>query len=163
MVGLKVADDHPDRIGCLVGSGTISNATPEQLAERIPRRIAEHREYGWDKLIAAFEEEEGTIPVWMKERIRATDIEPYIGWFEGRLSWNWEPWAALSRVQVPVLLVVGELEDPENTMAEGVALVPRARGSLVRVPGKGHIMAFLDSEFVLPHVQRFLAGCVGQA
>jgi pimeloyl-ACP methyl ester carboxylesterase len=166
-VGLKVADDHPARIRCLVGSGTISNPTPEELAERIPGRIAEHREYRWEKLIAGFEEDEGTVPAWMKERIRATDIEPYIGWFESRLSWNWEPWAALSRLQVPVLFVVGELEDPEDTMAEGVAQssrgsLVRVPGSLVRVPGKGHISAFLDSGFVLPHVQKFLAGYAGQ-
>lgn len=106
------------------------------------------------KLIAGFEREE-PVPEWMTRRIRATDIEPYSGWWEAHLDWDWSPWDALHRVAVPALLVAGELEDPEDTMEQ--AAHHMKHGTRVRVPGKGHINAFLDSAFVLPQVESFLS------
>lgn len=154
-VGMRVGELAPARLRALVGSGTIGRRTPAELASMVSQSIAEYRQHGWEKMIAGFEEEEGEVPSWMKERIRSTDIEPVIGWSESRLTWGWSAWEALSRVQTPTLFVVGELEDPHDTMAEAVALM--RDGRRVRVPGKGHINAFLDAEFVLPHVRQFLS------
>jgi pimeloyl-ACP methyl ester carboxylesterase len=154
-VGLKVADRDPSRLHCLIGNGVIGRATPEQLADTIPRVIGDYREHGWEKLIAGFEEDEGEVPEWMKQRIRATAIEPVIGWTEARLSWGWSSWEALARVVTPALFMVGEYEDPDDVMAAAVGLM--RQGRRIRVPGKGHITAFLDSEFVLPRVEKFLA------
>src|ERR1700680_3080618 len=50
-VGLKVAQEHPNRISALVGSDGISHTTPKQIAEIVARRVPEFREYGWTKLI----------------------------------------------------------------------------------------------------------------
>lgn len=153
VVGLKLADESPAAVAALVVSGTIANATDEQVRQIAPARAAEHREYGWERLIAGFEDEE-PVPEWMTRRIRATDVEPYIGWWEARPDWHWDPWDAFSRVVTPTLFVVGELEDPDDTME--VAAQHMQRGTRERVPGKGHINAFLDSAFVLPIVESFL-------
>jgi len=154
-VGLTVAQDHPPRVQCLIGSGVIGRAQGEQLAQAVARSIAQYRDIGWEKLISGFEHDEGPVPVWMKERIRATDLGPVMDWAEARLSWGWSSWEALGRVAAPTLFLVGELEDPDDTMAGAAAEMQH--GSRVRVPQKGHINAFLDSAFVLPHVEEFLA------
>ncbi len=62
---------------------------------------------------------------------------------------------SLSRIQAPTLILTGELEDPDDTMAEAAVAMKDARR--VRIPGKGHINGFLDSAFVLPHALEFLA------
>jgi pimeloyl-ACP methyl ester carboxylesterase len=155
IVGLKVADDHPPRIGCLLGSGVIWRTTSEEMAEYIPQQRAEFREYGWDKLIARFVEEEGPIPEWMGQRIRETDVEHAIGFDESWPAWGWDEWESLSRIDAPTLILTGGLEDPDDTMAEAAARMEDAQR--VQIPGKGHINGFLDSAFVLPHALGFLA------
>ena len=155
VVGLKVADDHPARIHRLVVSGEIWDPGPEELAVVTPERVRLHRESGWEWLIDGFREEDPGAPRWMDERIRATDVEPYIGWCQARPDWNWRPWEAMARITAPTLFVVGELEDPDDEMAAAVA--PMTDGRRVRIPGKGHINAFLASDAVIPIVEPFLA------
>jgi hypothetical protein len=94
----------------------------------------------------------------MIDRILATDIEPYIGWSEARPSWNWNPWDALSKIDVPTLMLVGELEDPNDLMGNAASTMPNA--TRIRIPRREHINAFLDSEQVLPSVTRFLAAAI---
>jgi pimeloyl-ACP methyl ester carboxylesterase len=154
-VGLRVADGHPSRLDCLIGSGRLSKTTREQLADAVPRTVTDYREHGWETLIAGFVAEEGELPPWMEKRIRATDLGPVIGWTEARLNWGWSVWDALPRVTAPTLFLVGELEDPQDTMAKAAALMPH--GERVRVPGRGHINGFLDVDFVLPRIQAFQA------
>lgn len=161
-VGLRAADRDPSRLRCLIAiGGVVRNTPPDRLPEIMAETIAEHREFGWEKLIAYFEEQEGQIPEWMKQRIRATDVEPLIGWYEARPRWGWTQWEALGRVTVPTLFIVGEYEDPEDRMAEAAAMM--RQGRRVRVPGTGHINAYLDSTFVLPHVKEFLRATTGRA
>ncbi len=155
-VGLKLAQENPARIWALIGSGGLGYATPEQIAEIRARRVIEHREFGWEKLVARFDQEElEPVPDWMKERIRATDIQPYIGWWLALPSWNWSEWDSLPLVSAPTLFVVGELEDREDETARAAALMPR--GTRLRIAGQGHINAFIKSQLVLPHVSAFLA------
>lgn len=94
------------------------------------------------------------VPRWMIDRILATDIEPYIGWAEGRLAWNWDPWDALAGIEVPTLMIVGELEDPDDLMGKAASLMPDA--TRMRIPDREHINAFLASELVVPTVTEFL-------
>jgi pimeloyl-ACP methyl ester carboxylesterase len=155
-VGLRVAELYPGRLRCLVGSGVIGRSpSDEQLTAAVSRAVADYREHGWEKLIAGFAEGEGPAPEWMQERIRATDIEPVIAWSQARLGWNWSSWDALRRISIPTFFLVGELEDPDDVMAAAAA--ETANGQRLRIPGKGHINGFLDSSFVLAHVQAFLA------
>jgi pimeloyl-ACP methyl ester carboxylesterase len=158
-VGIKVADDHPGRLLALVGTGGTDDATPEQLAEIRARRVPEYREHGWETLIARFDAHEPEpVPEWMKQRIRDTDIEQFIGWIEARPAWGWSDWKALARIPIPTLFIVGEHEDPEDEMAEAAELM--SDGKRVRIEGQGHINAFLRSDLVLPYVLEFLGRTV---
>ena len=88
------------------------------------------------------------------DRILATDIEPLIGWSQARPSWNWSPWEALPGIDVRTLMIVGELEDPDDLMGQAAALMPAA--TRVRIPRREHINAFLASDLALPIVREFL-------
>lgn len=162
-VGLRAAEAHPERFERLVLSGTIGTAAPsqEQLAAAIASSLNEYRTNGWDPLISRFEAEEGAVPDWMKDRIRATPLEGVLGWTEARADWGWSSWDALPNVPCPGLFLVGELEDPDDGMLRAARRMPSA--TRVRIPGKGHITGFLDSSFVLPHVLAFLVGGPGTA
>lgn len=100
--------------------------------------------------------EKTPVPQWMIDRILATDIEPLIGWQEARPSWNWSPWEALPGIDVPTLMIVGELEDADDLMGKAASLMPAA--TCLRIPRREHINAFLASDMVLPAVREFLLG-----
>lgn len=163
VVGLKAAQQNPDLFDALVLFGPIApRATAEQLAAGTRRRVSELRKRGWrfllDDMTAA--ETLHPVPRWMLDRITATDIEPYIAWSEARPSWNWSPWDALPLVSSPTLMIVGELEDPDDLMGTAASLMPQ--GSRVRIPDREHINAFVDSEVALPHVEEFLRTRAGR-
>jgi len=155
-VGLKVAEDNPTRISALIGSGGLGRATPDQLREILARRVPELREHGWDKMLARFDDQEPEpVPEWMKEQIRATDVQQFVDWFLALPNWDWDEWDALPNIVAPTLFLTGELEDPDDETAKAAALMPN--GTRFRIPGQGHINAFLQSRHVLPQVTAFLA------
>ena len=160
-VGLKVADAHPDRIDRLVMSGTIATQvmTDDELAASREVSIANYEARGWDYVIDFFAKDEGPAPEWMQARIRATPLEGLMGWAAARPDWRWSSWEALPRVNAPGLFLVGALEDPDDEMARAAARMPNGRR--IRVPGKGHINGFLDTDVVAPHVLAFLDGSDG--
>lgn len=156
VVGLKVAQDHPSLFGSLVLVGGIARRMPaEELKVATDRRVAELREKGWgcilDPMVAA---ERLPVPRWFLDRVEVTDLLPLIAYTQGRVLWTWSPWDAAPRVAVPTLILVGELEDPDDVMGELAAQMPAA--TRVRIPGREHINAFLDSQFVVPRIQQFL-------
>ncbi len=154
-VGLRVAERHPSRLRALIGSGGVGRVPPGYFEERMPLRIAEFRAHGWEKLIGRFDEQEPEgVPGWMKERIRATDIQTFIDWLEAFPEWGDEEWDALPRIEVPTLFIVGELEDPEDETGEGAAMMPKA--SRIRVAGQGHIGAFIRSQLTMADAIAFL-------
>lgn len=157
ITGLAIADRHPGRLSRLIFSGGLGKGLPEQIAAGTAARVQTLRENRWEQMIAGFEEEEiQTVPDWMLERIRATDIDQLIAWRESRGSWilDWNEWDALPRVKAPALFLVGELEDPGKETAEAAERMPDA--SCVFLPGLGHINAFLRSDLALPHALKFL-------
>jgi pimeloyl-ACP methyl ester carboxylesterase len=155
-VGLKLGQDNPSRINALLGSGGIGRASTEEVLAIVASRVPEHRDHGWEKLLARFDEREPEpVPEWMKERIRATDIQQFIDWILALPDWNWSEWESLPRVVAPTLFLVGELEDPNDETGKGAGLMPN--GTRYRVSGQGHINAFLKSPLVLPQVTAFLA------
>jgi len=155
-VGLKVAQENPTRITALVGSGGLGKTTPEQLCQIVARRVPELREHGWEKMLARFDDQEPEpVPEWMKARIRVTDTQQFIDWFLALPDWEWNEWESLGQVVAPTLFVTGELEDPGDETATAAALMPN--GTRFRIPGQGHINAFLKSRQVLPQVSAFLA------
>ena len=160
LVALKAAQQNPERFSALVLFGPFGGPTPpEELQARAESRVRELRARGWwlllDDMIPA---EPEPVPQWMIDRIVATDIEPFIGWTEARPTWNWNPWDALPGIEAPTLIIVGELEDPDDLMGEAASLMPNA--TRIRIPRREHINAFLDSDYALPHVTAFLADAI---
>jgi pimeloyl-ACP methyl ester carboxylesterase len=154
VAGLRVADGHGSRLRCLVFSGAIGQTPADQLPAIAERQLSE-LEGGWDELLARFDREEpGGIPSWALERFRATDLEQFVDYVQSRPEWNWDPWEALPRIEVPTLFVTGELEDPEDETGRAVARMRSATRH--RVPGKWHVNAFLESESIMPIVMAFL-------
>ncbi len=155
-VGLKLAQENPTRVSALIGSGGLGKASPDDLREIVARRVREHQDYGWEKLLARFDQQEPEpVPEWMKERIRATDIQQFIDWFLALPNWNWDEWDALPLIVAPTLFLTGELEDPHDETGKAAALMPN--GIRFRIPGQGHINAFLKSYLVVPRATAFLA------
>jgi pimeloyl-ACP methyl ester carboxylesterase len=156
-VGLKAADEHPDVFDALVLFGAIARrAAAEQIADATKQRLAALREKGWhyilDPMVAA---ERSPVPQWFLDRVVATDIEPLIAYSAARPAWNWSPWDAAPRVELPTLILAGELEDPDDVMGELASLMPSA--TRVRIPDREHINAFLASDLVVPLLMDFLA------
>jgi len=159
-VGIRFGERFPDRLTALIGSGAMTDDDPESMNDWAMSMVPLLREEGWAPLLRGFDGEEATVavPPWMREWIAATDIENFIGWLEGMPEWDWWEWDALLKLDVPTLLIAGELEDPDDSNGRAVSAMARARRA--RVPARGHINAFLASDVVLPHVLQFLSTLV---
>lgn len=156
-VGVRLAQRDPRRVWALIASGAVGAPdTPEALAAWVRRAAAEFREHHWEKLVARFEAEEpDPIPQWMTDRIRATDVEQFVNLIESYPAWDWEEWDALPELETATLFLTGALEDSDDEVGQIVGLM--RRGEVLRLPGKGHINAFLAATAVLPRVKAFLA------
>lgn len=155
-VGVKVAEEQPSRIWALLGSGAAGYTSPQEFAAIVPLRVAEYQEHGWEQMLGRFDEQErDPVPSWMKESIRATDIQQMIDYLQAAPRWGWDFWEALPRVTAPTLFLTGELEDPDDGTAAAAARMPN--GTRIRLTGLGHINAFLRSDLVLPRAAAFLA------
>lgn len=155
--GIRLAEQQPQRIWALLGSGAVApEDSPEELSEWLAVKVPEFREHGWEKLLERFDRQEPEpVPEWMKERIRATDVGQFVDQLLALPDWGWDEWEALATLSTPTLFLTGELEDPDDLVAQAVERMPDA--SRVRFAGQGHINAFLRSGDVLPHVTEFLA------
>lgn len=162
-VGLKAAQEFPDVFDAMVMFGAMGRrATPQEIAKSIASRVPVIREKGWWSILEPMREaEKFPVPEWFFERVVATDVEPWIAYTEAREEWNWSPWDAMPLVSAPTLLLAGELEDPEDILAEAAAAMPNA--TRIRIPEREHINAFLDSDFVVPRVLDFLETTTPQA
>lgn len=157
LVGLRAAELHRGRFHALILSGAIPpRRTQEDIEAGTPGRVAALQKNGWWEVIGdMIPAEKLQVPQWFIDRVLATDIEPYIAWSAARPDWHWSHWDAMPRVQTPALLVAGELEDPDDLLAEAARTMPHA--TRIRVPDREHINAFLYSDFVIPKVLEFLA------
>jgi pimeloyl-ACP methyl ester carboxylesterase len=147
--GLLLAAKHRARVWALVGSGTVAGG---MSAERAAELAAEFGQHGWEKLLERFDAEEtDPIPIWMKERIRATDVDQFVDFCKAIAIGGWDAQAELPHVQAPTLFLTGEREDPQDMMARLVARMPNGRR--VRLRDLGHVNAFLRSDLVLSAVR----------
>ena len=162
-VGLRAAQQRPEVFNAMVLLGAMGRPRPmAQIEEATKRRVAEIRQKGWWSILEPMAaEEKFPVPQWFFDSVVATDVEPWIAYTAGRLLWDWEPWDALPGIQAPTLIMAGELEDPDDVMADVAAAMPHA--TRVRIPDREHINAFLYSEFVVPRVLEFLAARSPQA
>lgn len=156
VVGLKAAQDHQQMFDALVLFGAIgARATPEDIARRLDRRVPVLREKGWQAILEPMQAAEKLpVPPWFLDRVTSTDPAPWIAFTEAMRDWSWSPWDAMTLIQAPALLLAGELEDPDDLLAEVARAMPHA--TRIRIPDREHINAFLYSEFVVPRVLAFL-------
>lgn len=159
-VGLSAAAVHPDRFSAVVTTG---GWTPQDkpLAEDEPaakamlddaRRVAAVlRERGWDGFLEGWQ---WNLTPWFQRQVDATNPEMLALWYDA--YGLWDTWALLPRIDAPVLMFVGDLEDVEHGTESAASRIRDAR--VVRLDGKDHITAYERSELVLPTATKFLAG-----
>jgi pimeloyl-ACP methyl ester carboxylesterase len=155
--GVRLAERHPERVWAIVASGAVAPPDPpDELAAWCVDAAAEFREHGWEKLLARFEAQEPEpVPEWMTDRIRATDVEQFVDFIESLPDWHWEEWDVLPEIDTPTLFLTGELEDREDNVGQIVERMHH--GEVLRLPGLGHLNAFLATDAILPRVEAFLA------
>jgi pimeloyl-ACP methyl ester carboxylesterase len=86
-----------------------------------------------------------------------TDREMFALELLGAAEWR-GPWSILHQIQCPVLMLVGELEDPEGNNRRAAADLRSARS--VTFQGLGHVGAHLRSDLALAQaVPFFRAAC----
>jgi pimeloyl-ACP methyl ester carboxylesterase len=162
-VGIKAAQENPDMFEALILFGAVGRrVTSEQIMASLAERLPRMREKGWRYLLDDMQAaEKFPVPQWFLAQVVATDVEPWLAYTESRPDWNWSVWDAMPQITAPTLFLAGELEDPEDILAEAAAATPNA--TRVRIPDREHINAFLYSEFVVPLVLEFLAARPAQA
>ncbi len=153
-VGYALAAMHPERIAAFVAQGAIGkgdNDTPENQAHA--KRMAQiAREQGVGGFVEdAFEE--GDVPEWFMEQMRSTDGKMFALQLLGATSWH-GPWSVLGNIRCPVLMLVGEREDPEGDCPRAAAQI--AGATCVTFPGLGHLGAYVRSELALAEAIPFL-------
>ena len=152
-VGYLLALRDP-RVCALAVLGTVFDPPDEQA---LPSDYAAPvMEDGMDGLVDAIEQGEGlTLPGWLRDDFGATDPQQFGLTLEGWAA-EPDPWPRLGEIRVPVALVAGALEDPDQTQDEMAAAMPDATST--HVPGAGHVGAFLQPdavvEAVLPALRR---------
>lgn len=157
LVGLAFAAAFPSRIKALVGTGAFTLADLSELPPISDREafIAQVvREVG---VVASYEQfmkaESDRFPEPIDRNVRETD--PSMGALR-RLAWrSWHgPKSALPMVRSPVLIIVGEKEDPEHDTSKVVEGL--SEGKLAMLQGHGHISSFYRSDVAVPLALPFL-------
>jgi pimeloyl-ACP methyl ester carboxylesterase len=160
-VGYRLAAVHPGRLTALVALGGVADepGTPDDPAPL----IAMLQSGGMPALSDAIEAEEGiTLPAWLRRNFEETDAEQFVlsltAWAgEGDTTWD-----DLSRIACPTALVAGAEEAPPRSLERMADTIPG--GALVeRLPGLGHVGAFLDAEAVLRSAEPVLVAGHGEA
>ena len=154
-VGYRLAAAHPDRVAALIAIGGAADepGTPDDPAPLIEML----QTGGMAALSDAIEADEGiTLPAWLRQNFDDTDAGQFVlslrAWAgEGDTTWD-----DLARIACPVALVAGEQEAPPRSL-ERMAAAIRGGAVVARLPGLGHVGAFLQPEAVLAHAQPVLA------
>ena len=150
-IGLAVAALYPDRMSALITTGVISNPDRRANAAEDAQAVSDIRERGWDGLLGSGAVD--SMPPWFQRQVQATNPEMVALWLEA--YGNWDPWVRLPQLTTPILMFVGELEDPEDWNSRSAKLALDAR--VVRLAGLDHLAAFIHSDLVLPAAKEFLS------
>ena len=141
-VGLRLAA-RDARMRALITLGAVYDppgADPEASPADAPARI------GMAELVEAIEQEEGlTLPDELRAEFLDTAADQFGLMMEAGAGIA-DPWAELPSISIPVLLLAGSEEDPDGTQDEMAARLPRGRSA--RIPGCGHVGAFLRPDEV---------------
>jgi pimeloyl-ACP methyl ester carboxylesterase len=150
-VGYSFGAAHLGRLTCLVALGAPGGKAGNREGQVMAQK---YRRLGMAGLVTQIEATEGIrLPGWLKAQFLETDVEMFT---LSREAWaDWEgPWALAPRIRAPVLILAGELEDPDRHAAGLAAEIPRGRSAIL--PGLGHVGAFLRPDLVLECARPFL-------
>jgi pimeloyl-ACP methyl ester carboxylesterase len=157
-VGYRLAAKHPARVVALIGLGAVGS--PDEDDSESLDLAARLRREGSDSLVSGLRAQEPELPDWFADQMRSTDPEMFALTLEAWTAWG-GPWAEFADIEVPTLLVVGQLEEGDGEAAGAnatTAALEMRDGRAEVLPGVGHVMAFVHSELVLPPVRAFLDG-----
>jgi pimeloyl-ACP methyl ester carboxylesterase len=150
-IGLAVAALYPERLTALITTGVITNPDRRADAAETAETIKDIGERGWDALVDP--DALASSPAWFQRQVEQTNVGMVARWLEA--CGDWDPWARLPGVTIPILMFVGELEDPEEWSTRAARIAPNARA--VRLAGIDHLGAYARSELVLPGAIEFLS------
>jgi pimeloyl-ACP methyl ester carboxylesterase len=157
LVGLAFASAYPSRLKALVGTGAFSLTDLSDTPVLVDREAFIAEVIAQRGVVASYERfmeaESDRFPEPIDRNVRETD--PRMGALR-RLAWrNWHgPRSVIRHVSAPVLVILGEKEDPHHTTEKFVAALPD--GNLVILPGHGHLSSFYRSDVTIPHAIPFL-------
>ncbi len=152
-VGFELAISHPDRITRLISLSSVGMMDEEERQGRESLAMS-IRANGVQALIRDFEEAEGIqFPAWLRDQFLTTDGEMFALELIAWESWP-GAWSRMTGIRVPVMIIVGEKEDPESFAGEAAKLMPK--GKAIVLPQLSHIGAFLAVDDVLAHLVPFL-------
>lgn len=158
--GLSAAAIHPERFSAVITTGgmTLQETTLALDATMAAKMLADNariaailRHRGWEGFLDG---RDWTLSPWFQRQVDATNPEMIALWYDA--YGLWDTWALLPQITAPVLMFVGDLEDPEHGTERGAQRIGRAK--VVRLPGEDHITAYERSGLVLPIAIEFLAG-----
>jgi len=148
-----LAARHPERVAAIVGIGGVSH--PDDADDGRRELAAEVRGKGfraWLEEMSASETERA--PAWLMENLATTTTEMFVLELEGWAGAASE-WDNFSRIQTHVLIVCGELENPDGAAELATGAPPNARVTVI--PGFGHLQAFWRTDVTVPIISDFLA------
>lgn len=157
LVGVAFGSMHQNRLRALVGTGSLPfvNFSDLQKPADIAAEIRKDVEAGGVKaeLEKYMKNDNDRFPDAIHNNVLEGDPLMYalddVAWYE----WN-GPLNAYAQLQAPVMMISGQLEDPDHQTEESIKRIPKGR--LARIPGIGHLSAFYRSDLTLPHVLPFL-------
>jgi pimeloyl-ACP methyl ester carboxylesterase len=160
-VGYALAATRPERVTALIASGAIGARDYSEPDERanVERRAALVREHGLGGVISGLEQtEETTFPAWFWRQMLETDREMFALELLGESNWR-GPWSILPQIQCPVLMLAGEMEDPQDNNRRAASVLRDAQS--VTFQGLGHVGAYLRSDLALSHAMPLLRAMWG--
>ncbi len=155
-VGYRLAALHRERLVSLIGLGAVGSPADDD-AGAIDTAARVRRE-GSEELVRWLREDEPDVPEWFADQMRSTDPEMFALTLEAWAAWG-GPWAEFATIEVPTLLVVGQLEEGDEESAGAnarTATLEMRDGRAEVIAGVGHVMAFVRSDLGLPIVRAFL-------
>jgi pimeloyl-ACP methyl ester carboxylesterase len=161
-IAIALAASHPERVAAIVGIGTVGAAgEPTEWRTEAAAAVRANGMAASMRSLAATESEPP--PSWLLENLSSTDPEVFALLLEAALDDAIGLWEYFPRVQVPLLLLVGEREEDEDGVEPGLAarnaeqavkVIPDA---VVHVlPRLTHLAAFWRSDLTLPSILAFL-------
>jgi pimeloyl-ACP methyl ester carboxylesterase len=143
-VGIELAATHAGRVLALVAAGGVD--APDDDPAEYHEAAGLIRARGTRILLG-----DETLPAWAIRQV-VDESDPEVSARELECVADWTPWPLLENIQAPTMLVAGDHESTHLT----AACTALQDGTIVVIPGLGHIGAFVHSELVLPHVLPFL-------